>query len=783
MINSFQSLYTITSGLILQQLEQEVIASNIANANSSVDSDGYLMNSLEQVNVGSGAELTLSSDGSYYQVGTGPTVESVTSLRSSFLDSQIQQESTIVGYYEMLANSQGTGILNSIQNILSGSTTLNSALNTFASDWAALGANADPATDTLDRADVVQSGVAFAELANSQFNQLENLQTSNGQQINSTVAQINTLLQDLSAINRQLLNTPGSNQNTLLDARDYDLDKLSRLVNIQASYGASGTVSVYLSGSNVALVDAAGAAILQTNVTNVNYPNLVGITIQTPEGGTYQSDPDGTPTDDIASYITGGNLGGELQGQNAILGYMEQVDQIATSVINVTNNLEEAGYAADGATTNTPFFTGTGAASIGVNEAIINNNSLIGAAISPNSLTNGQVAQFLGNLPNLMADNFVESNDAVIPQGATIDPTQAISTQVVGADAGGQFMVNDTTITWTSIATPTDPASIDQLLSQINGVSNVYAVYNDTTNQFYMYSDNPIQITNISGNFTTWANIANVLTSSIQMNNYEAGLTPLIDSGPFGTNTDAWPMDSTIPYNYPPGLQAQQTLGPNSIAFKVVPSTNGVFTINGNTFVWNNGMSLNAVVNSLGSLINNPPATYTINGKTYPNPYPGWNGASDIAFSFNPGTQTVTLTSTQNGAISPQPIEISDISGNFTVFTGLNASNETLGGLTSGLTSQIASNVSAEQSLQSQAQNSLTQLNNAQANIAGVSTGNGQAGVSVDTLEEEATQSMIAYNAMLEVLQAIDDMYVDLVNVLGAAASAPTLTQQSSSAT
>ncbi len=753
MINSLQGIYTITSGLILQELEQEITASNIANAGSSVDSDGYLMNSLEQVNVGSGTELTLSSDGSYYQVGTGPTVESVTSLRSSFLDSQIQQESTIVGYYEMLANSQGTGVLNSIENIVDGSTTLNTALDNFASAWAALGSNADPATDTTDEASVVQAGEAFAQLANSQFNQLENLQTSNSQQINSTVTQINTLLQDLSSINRQLLSTPGSNQNSLLDARDYDLDRLSRLVNIQSNYGTNGTVSVYLSGSNVTLVDASGAAIFQTNVTNANYPNLVGISIQTPEGGTYSSDANGTPTDEIAQYITGGNLGGELQGQNTILSYMEQVDQIATSVINVTNNLEEAGYASDGTTTGTPFFTGTGAASIGVNEAIINNNSLIGAAISPNSPTNGQVAQFLGNLPNIMADNFVESDISI---GAGINPAEAIGAQNFNTapSAAGEFTVNGVAINWTNTE------SIDQILSQINSVSNVYAVYNATTNQFYMYSDNPITITNVSGNFTTWGDIANVLTSSIQMNNYEAGDTPLIDAGPFfGGNPAASPMDSTVPDSAP-----YYDTGPNSIAFKVVPSASGEFTINGQDFSWTNKMSLNQV----GALINNA----------------NWTGGYSIAFNFNPATQTVTLTSAQNTPNgSPEPIEISDITGNFTVFTGLNASNETLGGLTSGLTSQIASNTSAEQSLQSQAQNSLTQLNNAQANIAGVSTSSGQAGVSIATLEEDATQSMIAYNAMLEVLQAIDDMYVDLVNVLGGAASAPTLTQESTSTT
>lgn len=425
MINSFQSINTITSGLVLQQLEQEINASNIANP--SVDSNGYLMNSLEQVNGSSGAPLTFGSDNGLLQVGTGPIGSSITRLRNSFLDSQIQQESSVLGQAEILSNSQNTGILNQIQNIIAGSTTLSSALNNFAADWAALGSNANPSTDGADRASVVQSGITFAQLANSQFNQLENLQAGNAQQINNTITQINGLLQQLSAINRQLLSTSGSNQNTLLDARDYALDRLARLVNIQTNIAGNGTVSVYLSGSSVTLVDASGSAIFQTNPLNTHYPDLVGITIQTPEGGFYGGDKNGTPVD-IENSITGGNLGGELQAQYTILSYQEQIDQIATSVINVTNNLQEAGYAADGVTTGTPFFTGTGAVDISVNAVVMNNHGLVAASVSPATPTNGQIAQFLGNLPNILADNFVESYNQVAVPGS-VNPTLAIGTQ------------------------------------------------------------------------------------------------------------------------------------------------------------------------------------------------------------------------------------------------------------------------------------------------------------------------------------------------------------------
>jgi hypothetical protein len=131
-----------------------------------------------------------------------------------------------------------------------------------------------------------------------------------------------------------------------------------------------------------------------------------------------------------------------------------------------------------------------------------------------------------------------------------------------------------------------------------------------------------------------------------------------------------------------------------------------------------------------------------------------------VTASFNTNTQTLTLYN-----YSPQPMNIVDNSGNFTAFTGLNG-NITLGTMASGLLSQISSDVSGQQALTTEASNSLTQLNNAQANIAGVATTSGQPGVPIQTIEEQATQEMIAYNALLEVLNVMNEMYSDLVGII-----------------
>jgi hypothetical protein len=146
----------------------------------------------------------------------------------------------------------------------------------------------------------------------------------------------------------------------------------------------------------------------------------------------------------------------------------------------------------------------------------------------------------------------------------------------------------------------------------------------------------------------------------------------------------------------------------------------------------------------------------------------GWAGAgkSQVSMSFNAANQTVTLLSSN----PPTPIQIVDNVGNFTVFTGLDA-NTPISNLTSGILTQVSTDLTVEQLAQSQASASLTQLNTAQANIAGVSTSSSVPGVPVASIQQKAMQDLITYNAMLQVLQVIDQMYSDLVNMTGSSTS------------
>lgn len=69
MINSYSGFYTITQGLQVEQLLENITASNLANP--SVDSNGYLVSSLQQVNLGTGPSEILSTANGNIAVSSG----------------------------------------------------------------------------------------------------------------------------------------------------------------------------------------------------------------------------------------------------------------------------------------------------------------------------------------------------------------------------------------------------------------------------------------------------------------------------------------------------------------------------------------------------------------------------------------------------------------------------------------------------------------------------------------------------------------------------------------
>jgi hypothetical protein len=213
--------------------------------------------------------------------------------------------------------------------------------------------------------------------------------------------------------------------------------------------------------------------------------------------------------------------------------------------------------------------------------------------------------------------------------------------------------------------------------------------------------------------------------------------------------------------------------GPNIQGFQVTPSVSGSFTVNGVPVFtqgtpWLQGNTLFNIVQQIGPTT--PYGTTNVNPETT-------NIALFLPTFFGGNLQVLGVMLESNN-----PMTIADTTGNFTVFTGLNVTGN-IGSLAAGFAAQTSADISSQQMLSTQEQDALNQLNTSQANLAGVYTGSGtpassasgiptsaSAGVPLASLQQQATQAATAYNALLEIMQVINNMYQNLINIVGGGA-------------
>jgi hypothetical protein len=306
------------------------------------------------------------------------------------------------------------------------------------------------------------------------------------------------------------------------------------------------------------------------------------------------------------------------------------------------------------------------------------------------------------------------------------------------ASASGSFTINNTTVTYTS------GESIYDILDSINNAdSNVDAVFNYKTQKIYILSNNSVSIKSVSGNIFGFAFLVNKDSSMIRMNN---GFT--YNDLKISTTTA---LNSTV----------------NTQNFKVTPSTSGSFTVEvyGTTtqtvtINWTNTETLSQICSSVQS------AMVAL-------------GRTNFQFTFDTTTQTLNISDTA-------PVSITDLTGNFTTFTGMNGSPR-IGNMGAGLAEEASDDYSSASTLIDVAQASLDQLNNAQADIAAISysgtssssssttTTATESGTPYETELANSVKSMIAYNAALQAMAIQEKMLSDLISIISGSSSSASI--------
>jgi len=412
---SFLGINTALSGILAQQRAMDATAHNISNAQTP----GYhrqqaILAAAEPypppgqlANIGTG------------QYGTGVQVAMVRRAQDQFLDLHARLLDAQLGQWTTTSST-----LQEVEGIIAQQTGNNpgSLLDKFWSAWQEVSINPE---DTAVRVTLRQDAVTLTSAFRDTVTQLRDSQAGIDREIESKVQEINDKAGQIAGLNRQItaVLAEGNQPNDLLDRRDQLLSDLSTMVGATTLTSTDGNVVVNIGGR--ALVEGVESFALQSPLGADGHAQ-----VQWADGS--------------AVKITGGELSGLIQVRDTTIpGYLSQLDSIATGLISRVNALHQAGYGLDGST-GVSFLSGTSAADIAVDSAILADPRAIAAAASAsapgdgsNALAIAQVrdeiligSQTLGQAYNALVSQVgSETGDARVRQESTQAARQQVTEQ------------------------------------------------------------------------------------------------------------------------------------------------------------------------------------------------------------------------------------------------------------------------------------------------------------------------------------------------------------------
>jgi flagellar hook-associated protein 1 FlgK len=391
------SFYVGLSGLDAQQTVLDAISNDIANSTTP----GYQR---QQVQL-----QPLAAD----PPGSGVSVASIQNVSDAAITAQ------------MLAASSAASEANSLSQVLQAaqglfpepsSSGISSQLQAL---WSAFNTAASNPTNTAARAQVVDAAASLASSLNDAATQISQLAAETTAQIQDTVNQDNSLLQQVASLNSQITadqSEPGASPTALEDQRNELTQQLASDLGITVRDQSNGSVSVYLDGFELVQGGRADQLGFQTSSNQV--------TIADPSN----------PTSPLGSVSPQGSLGGLVAGLSYLASVApnsitSQLNAFASSLAQVVNTQLEAGaYYTSGsggtlvAQAGIPLFVASDgsasitASNIAVNPALQANPGELALSAPPGSPTSGpgdgsnaQALAALGNAPTNSSGYYVGS--------------------------------------------------------------------------------------------------------------------------------------------------------------------------------------------------------------------------------------------------------------------------------------------------------------------------------------------------------------------------------------
>jgi flagellar hook-associated protein 1 len=373
MLGLFNTLQLGARALQANQLGVEVTGQNLANSSNPAYSRQRLALS-----------TSLPTPTALGLQGTGVQVTSIQQVRDAMLDGEMRDESSVSGYWSSQQNSLESAqtqlgeFLNINSTSTSGSAGLSDQINNLFNAFQSVATNP---TSIPQRGALVNQAQTLASGFNQASQKLSALNSSLNTSVSNNVTAANQLLSQIASLNSQIAKATatGGTANDLNDTREQDLENLANLVNIQTTTNANGTVDVSIGGTQM----ISGNKTLDTLQT---YDSGNGqLLVRTATGGTPLT-------------LTGGAIQGTIDARDGALKTLRDgLDTLASSLITQVNGVYSGGYDLNGGT-GQPLFTGTDAATMGVNSALQTDPSLVQAAGVSGATGDNTVALALAQL-------------------------------------------------------------------------------------------------------------------------------------------------------------------------------------------------------------------------------------------------------------------------------------------------------------------------------------------------------------------------------------------------
>lgn len=309
----YGSLSVAISALLANQQALETSANNVSNANTP----GF---SRQRPVLVPGDPVSIGR----LSFGTGVVLEKLQSLRDPILELRLHQETQEQGKLDSTL-----GALQQLQvNFSSTGSGIGDAISKFFDTLQQL--STDPGNPSL-RQGVLTAAGNLAGSFNTTANNLQTQRANLDLNVVQTVGEINTLTDQIAAVNQQIANLENVHQDAsaFIDKRTTLIRQLSNLVDVQVIQTEHG-ITLTTSNGTPLVAEQRSFPLSTLLASNGMHQVYAGST-------------------DISGSLTAGKLGGLLKMRDTqIPGFQSDLDQLAAGLANALNTAHRAGFDLNG---------------------------------------------------------------------------------------------------------------------------------------------------------------------------------------------------------------------------------------------------------------------------------------------------------------------------------------------------------------------------------------------------------------------------------------------------